>query len=170
MTEVQNKKDLAESLSKLLQELEKTTKLEEGPTLAIDELTIPYSHLFNTKAKELARFKKNSLKPERSEPNVYDQVMFFSVVASRPELIYQAAQRVMKDINDLAERGYITGYLTNLSYIRLHIEGLTLPCAVFCFPSISPEGCEYLNQLKASGNALATQVEEGDMGKRLEEN
>jgi hypothetical protein len=167
MTEIQNPADLTESLSKLLIELEKTTKLEQGPTLTIDDLTIPYSHLFNAKAKEMIQFKKSKLKPESSVPNVYDQVMFFSVVASKPELIYQAAQKVMKDINDLAELGYITGYLTNLSYIRLCIEGLALPCAVFCFPSISPEGIEYLDKLKASGNSLSTQVEEGDIGKRL---
>lgn len=174
---------MSDKLIKCLKNLIEEAEKDEGSILQVADLYIPYNHLYSDAAKKAVPFKKKSLKPARNQllsskllPDgteegeyirVFDEIMFFSVISRGEGSLYQAAKKVMKDVNELADKGFVSGYLSNLSYLRLKMDGLTLPHAVFCFPAVTPEGVQWLNEQKKLGKDLDTRTEEGQVGKEV---
>ena len=147
------KQKLDEQLKELIKTLEET-KLTPGKALDTYDLSIPYSYMFTPAAKRGMATKVQSLLHKRKlqvistlDTEVVDKVHYFSAVAMGEEKIVKAARIITDMINDLAAKGYVTGCLAPLSYIRLCTEPHQLEqYAVFCFVSLSEEGTKIVEQ------------------------
>lgn len=161
---------LASSLKKLLKEVE--APMVEGPALRVTDLTYPYSHLFTEASEKALSIRKKDLKPRR---NIYggtpsagtvgtvtDEVVFFSAVAKGKKNLLKAAKLVMRSVNALSDKGYVTGALAPLSFLALHnmpheIETMS----VFCFPAVTQEGLEFI---KENPKLFSVNTPEGVLG------
>ncbi len=156
MSKSKKKDDISSKLADLTKALEDSPKeLVQGPALTSYDLTIPYSHMFSTAAKHALSRKVTELNPKRKtllapiEGEVYDKVEFFSAIAVGPEKVVKAARIITDLINHYAAKGYVTGCLAPLSYIKLFSEPHELPkYAIFCFVAMSDQGCKALEAAK----------------------
>lgn len=160
-----------DTIQKFLNDLEaKSKEVTQGAVLQVTDLTLPYSHLFNAAAKAALPFKQTRLDPERfntlRQP-IYDKVMYLSLTAMGPDAIYKAAREIADAINYMAAKGFVTGYLSPLSMLSLYNHEYECKLfAVFCFPSISPEGQDWITNSEDAKSLPF--VEEGYCGRKVE--
>lgn len=154
-----NDYNLKKSLNNLIVELDKATD-NHGSVLKVEDLSLVYGHLFTEQTKKVMKVVRKSL----SGFIVGDvfEVQFFSTTC-REDKFYEAAKQIANDINFLAEKGFVNGFLSPLSYLGLHVSDLSLPYAVFAFPSLTPEGMEWLKD-ENNKKLLKTQTKEGQVG------
>lgn len=123
----------------------KNRKAKEIPTPDSLDLSLVYGHLFTPASILAMKNRLLGLSLTRLEANgetACDWVNFFSVICSEED-VYTTAQSITKDINDLSEKGFVTGCLTPLSMVEFHkpLPGRTF--AVYCFVSLTEEGSQF---------------------------
>ena len=152
------KGDLSSKLADLSKAIEASSeKIVQGPALSTHDLSIPYSHMLSAAAKCGMANKVKDLFPKRklqflstTQEEVIDVVQFFSAIAVGPEKIAKAARIITDLINGFAAKGYVTGCLAPLSYIKLINEPHTLErYAVYCFVAMTEEGDKAVKESKS---------------------
>jgi hypothetical protein len=142
------KEDLSSKLKGLIEELEKITPPTGGPAIDVQDIYLPLNHLFSQATKRAFRNQVKTLKSYRKLANpvtlnqvIQDEVRYFGATALSERKIFDAAKAVVDYVNQLSSQGYVTGYLTKLSIIRLASEPHELEkYMVFCFPCLTPDG------------------------------
>lgn len=150
------KKDESPSVQDTLKQVrDLQEELEKNPisnSLYVQDAYLALNHLFNQAAKRAYENQvKQLVNPRKlkvvrtTKLEVFDRVRFFGVVASGERKIFDAAREVANSINELANKGYITGALCRLSIMRLATEPHELDkFIIMSYPCLSPEGYEHV--------------------------
>lgn len=119
------------------------------------DIYLPLNHLFNQAAKKAFQNKVKDTVVERSlkvisstQVKVVDQVRYFGAKAVGDRKIFDAAQKVANQINEYANKGYVTGVLgTPLLLMPLATEPHELEkYFILSYVSLSPTGLEHLDK------------------------
>lgn len=154
--------NLVESLNSLMAALEEKKDTNLIPRLEAVDLSTPYAHLFDKNVQKLRSIKHDTLMPINKTGKDYDKIVFLSFVARKEEKIYEAAQKIADILNMLSDKEYLTGFLSTIGYLKLHSNGLYIPYAVYCFPSVTREGYEWIKANRPDIN-----ITEGKLGEEV---
>jgi len=123
-------------------------------SIKADDIYLPLNHLFNTAAKRAMDIKVEHTVIEReltyvttTQKKVIDQVRYFGAMAVGERNIFDAAQKVANQINQYANKGFVTGSLCKLLMIKFVTEPHQLErWAIVSYVALSPEGIEFMDK------------------------
>lgn len=107
-----------------------------GIPMNIFDIYEDYEHLFNAKAKQV--YSKDKI--NKTDPNT----RYFCTIAVGKGAITKAAAPLIEIINELADKDYISHFMSYFGCMTLGIGTPRIDYAVYIWPVLTPEGCAYV--------------------------
>lgn len=150
--EKSDKEELEQAIKAANQAVEEASKLSDKIAAGkhpepfyIEDMLTEYGGLLNEKTTEATKNLVKYLSFGHPEEDNYKAVRCLAKYANKEDET-EVLKEIATFVNELADKGYLEGFLVPLSRLSLHINSpLSFPYAYFSYPLLNKEGVEYFD-------------------------